>query len=255
MAKRTSNAVLEARQHANLIRKEEAQRLRRRRVWIQLVIIGTSVIVVAAIVIGIFFATRSTPVAIPTGSAEVTVGGVAGVPLEIGGDSVRVGSVGAHVTVALYEDFSCPHCQDFEATAGPVIEELIASGDVVLEFHPLRVVTNYGNRAGSASACVAEGTPDQWMAVRSGLFAVHDATTDSWRGSDFRNYLAREITDESVLSCVEDGRYEKWIDENTDSAAAAGVNSTPTVFINGEEVQVTSGEQLRAAVEQVLNAP
>jgi protein-disulfide isomerase len=48
-------------------------------------------------------------------------------------------------------------------------------------------------------------------------------------------------------TCVQDGRYAGWSRSVTDAASRAGVTATPTVLVNGKEVE-RSAEALRAAV-------
>lgn len=250
MSKKANSATMAARQSINHTGKEDARRLRRRRALIQAAVIGGVLIVAAVIVIVSIVASRPAPVTTPVGTARVTVSNVSDVPFEIGDDRVRLGFADAPVTVAVYEDFSCSHCQDFEAEAGGAMEDLIASGDIVLEVHPMKIVTDFGIRAGGAAACVAVDAPEQWLEARSALFAVHDASTDGWRAQDFAAFLSEQgLADESVVTCIDAGRYDSWISANTTAAAEQGVRSTPTVMIDGEVVDVRTAAQLRAAVE------
>ncbi len=155
----------------------------------------------------------------------------------------------------LWVDYSCPHCQEYEDEVGDTFGDLIASGDVAIEFHPMRVVTDYGIRAGSAAACVAVGAPEQYLDVRADLFAVHDAETDGWSNEQLRDHLAASIDDQDVLDCIGEGRYAGWIGENTQAAIDAGVSATPTLWVDGalatvdgESVDRLTSAQLRALV-------
>lgn len=50
-------------------------------------------------------------------------------------------------------------------------------------------------------------------------------------------------------ACVESGRYEDWVRKQTDAGRQLGVNSTPTLFINGQRTPpVASFDELRAVV-------
>jgi protein-disulfide isomerase len=255
MAKRDSENVIAVRQKANEIRREKERAERRRRAVIQVGIIVGALLVVAAIVAVVIFASRgASTVNVPKASASITVDGTE-VPLEVRDHRVRIGPEDASVVVSLYEDFSCPHCQEYEAVVGDTLEELVTLGDVAVEFHPIRFVTNYGNRAGSAATCVAVGAPEKWLEVRSGLFSMHDTSTDGWSNDQYRELLANQgITDEDVLDCVGEGRYVTWIDQNTAAATEAGITGSPTLLINGEKSELLGGAQLRATVDELLAA-
>lgn len=168
---------------------------------------------------------------------------------------MRVGAVAAPVTLSPYEDFSCPHCQTYEGSIGDTLDDLVATGDVAVEYHPARIVTGFGNSAGSIVTCVTVGAPDSWHDVHRTLFALRDATTDGWSNAQLRDQFAGEgISDEAVLDCTADGRYESWIGQNTQTAAEAGVTSTPTLHINDERSETLAPAQLRDAVGKTLAA-
>ncbi|WP_405374114.1 MULTISPECIES: DsbA family protein [unclassified Microbacterium] len=253
MAKRNSAAARAAQAQARELHEREARRHRRRRALIQTSIVGAAGLAVAGIVVSVVLGAQAAgEVAQPKGTPGATVASLGDAPLTIGDASVRLGAADAPVTLSLYEDFSCPHCKEYESAVGPVLDELVAAGDVAVEYHPIQFVTNYGIRAGSAATCVAEGDPERWPDVHASLFAIHDSATDGWGNDQLRDHLAGlGVSDPGVLECVADGRYEKWIDANTDVARDAGVEGTPTLMINGEIVDTLGPEELRSTVDRL----
>ncbi|MDH6181104.1 protein-disulfide isomerase [Microbacteriaceae bacterium SG_E_30_P1] len=248
-----NDKLLEARQRANEVRKEHERKERRRRVLIQVSIIVGALVVVGGIAGAVIAANQAaTVVNVPEASTEVTVNGAGGVPFEVGGTSVTVGDPDAPIALSLWEDFSCPHCQDYEALIGDTFNDLISKGEISLEVHSIRFVSNYGANAGSAATCVAEHAPDKWLDVRAGLFEIHGAETDLWTDDDFATYLSDEqgITDDATLSCVRDGKYARWILSNTIAAQDAGVEGTPTLFVNGDKSELLMPEELTEIASQ-----
>lgn len=254
MAKNTkeSERMRIIREKANEQRRLEQKAASRRRILVQ----GSVIVAVLAVVVGGGFAVYASNQAndtltVPSASAEIPVGD-GQVPIEIGGTSIRVGADDAPVTVELVEDYSCPHCQEYEAEVGDTIEELVAEGAIAFEMTPVQIVTTYGVRAGSAAACVAVESPEHWFDVSGALFERHDATTDGWRASDLRDAVADlGVDDEATLDCIADGTYENWIESNTTAATERGITSTPTLLIDGEvEPSLLSADQLRARVTQ-----
>ncbi|QEE61050.1 hypothetical protein FVA74_05265 [Salinibacterium sp. dk2585] len=248
--------TLAIRQKANEARMREKKAEARRRALIQGGIILGVLVVVAAIVIAVVLGNRAArEVAIPENTATISVGETSDIPFQIAGTAVRVGSEEAPVTISLYEDFSCPHCKDYEAAVGQTLQELIAEGDVAVEYHPINVVSEYGIRAGSAAACVAAHEPESWTTAHASLFAVHDASTDAWNNEQFATFLnGQGIGGDELTECVESGRYANWIKQNTLEARDAGIASTPTLLINGERQEaLLSPEQLRAAVGEIVS--
>lgn len=249
------DAKLAIRQKANEARVREKKAEARRRALLQGGIIVGVLVVVGAIVFAVVSINRvAQNVTRPEASATVQVGENSAVDFEVAGTAIRVGSADAPVTIALYEDFSCPHCRDYEAAVDVTLQELIAGDRVAVEYHPINIVTGYGTRAGNASTCVAVHAPDRWLPVHSALFAVHEQSTDGWTNEQFATFLdGQGIGGGEITECIESGRYAKWIGQNTRDARDAGVASTPTLFINGERQDALPGpDGLRTAVEALL---
>jgi protein-disulfide isomerase len=254
MAKNTreSQRMREIREKANEQRRAELAGERRRRTLLQ-----TAIIVVVLAVVGgggfaIYTANKAADVlTVPDASSTVTVEGV-DVPFDIDGSRVRVGAADAPVTVGLVEDYSCPHCAEYESEIGSTIEDLVADGSIAFEMTPVQIVTNYGIRAGSAATCVAVGDPSSWFDVHRSLFERHDATTDGWRNTDLRDHIeSLGVDDAKTLSCIADGTYESWIRANTTAAGEAGITSTPTLLIDGKQTDRMTADQLRARVAEL----
>ncbi|MFE7853179.1 DsbA family protein [Streptomyces sp. NPDC057403] len=76
------------------------------------------------------------------------------------GDGIVVG--GGPVAVDAFIDFLCPFCKQFEATSGPILDELVAEGAITLVYHPMGFLddlstTRYSSRASAASGCASDG--------------------------------------------------------------------------------------------------
>src|SRR4051794_30930630 len=242
MAKRPDPAVEDRRRQARAAAQAAAARAKRRRTLTQLAIVGgVAVVVIAIIATAVVLGRRdqvpaagSTPVA----SGTTTVGGTS-VPFAIGGGDhtatgVRVGSDDAKVTMDLWVDYSCPHCQEFEATNNDTITSLVVSGKLAVVYHNIQIVTDYGTEAGSASACLAVNDPNAWPAFNAALYANHTAETDSWTATDFVTFAASNGGGSATQKCIADGTYRGWISANTAASTKAGVTGTPTMFLNGQ---------------------
>lgn len=232
-------------------REEAAKAAKRRKLFTQLGIVLGALVVIGIIVAIIIVATSNTPddasgdATPPVGtSSTVTVGGVP-VNLEITEKGVALGDPAADVVIDLYEDYSCPHCQDYAAAAGPAFLQVAAEGDALVNFNHINIVTQYGSRAGSMSMCVAEGQPELWTDVHSALFVNHGQSTDNWRTGSFQEFaVGLGVTDQDTLDCIFEGRYMNWIKLNTDVAMSSGVSGTPSLWINGEQPRDEAGNAI-----------
>lgn len=250
MASKDFDRVREIREKANEKRRLEQRAARRRTALIQVGVIVGVLIVIGAIVATIVFSNNNrVPQSVPSSQGTVSLLGANNIPLDVGKTAVTLGRSDAPVSIDLYEDFSCPHCADYEAQVGPVIYQLIASGDIVVNYHPIRFVTDYGLTAGSAATCVATHDAQSWPDLHTALFANHNQATDGWKASDFVNFAKTGgVTSTAALDCIKSQTYSDWIMSNTKTAQDKGVNSTPSLFINGKSSELLDGNALKAAV-------
>src|SRR5690606_10029494 len=167
------------------------------------------------------------------------------------GEGIGVGDPDAPVVVEIYEDFSCPHCADFEADARDIIKDEIKSGRARFVYYPV-TLPNFGQptvEAANAYAC----------AVREGKgVQFHDALyADAGMPWDEDLLLDLGVTvgleSERFESCVRDLEFEDWVHSIDSDEADRQISKTPTIFVNSEEFGLDgdmSGAGLRIAIEQ-----
>ena len=251
------------RRQARAAQQAALARAKRRRTLTQVGIVGGVAVVVVAIIATAVLLGRggSTPAAgggagAPAATGTTSVGG-ASVPLTIGGDvpnGVRVGKADAKVSMDLWVDYSCPHCQEFEAANNGVINDLVAAGKLAVTYHNIEIVTDYGTEAGSAAACVAVNDPGAWPAFNAALYANHSATTDGWSASDFASFAASNGAGDATQKCITEEPYKGWIADNTAASVKADVSGTPTMFIDGQKTDTLSGQALTDRVNSLASA-
>jgi protein-disulfide isomerase len=263
MAKRPDPGAENRRREARAAQQAALARAKRRRTLTQLAIVGgVAVVVVAIIATAVVLGTRgkNSPAAVggPVATGTTTVDG-SSVPFAIGGsggtaNGVRVGADTAKVQMDLWVDYSCPHCQEFEATNNDTLTSLVASGKLAVTYHNIEIVTDYGTQAGSASACLAVHDPNAWPGFNAALYTNHSAETDSWTSTDFTRFAGANGGGDATQKCIADGTYKGWITANTAASAKAGVKGTPTMFINGKQTDTLSGQELTDRVNSLASA-
>jgi protein-disulfide isomerase len=250
------------RRQARAAQQAALARAKRRRTLTQVGIVGGVAVVVIAIIATAVLLGRggSTPAAgggAPSATGTTSVGGTS-VPLAIGGsgapNGVRVGNADAKVSMDLWVDYSCPHCQEFEAANNGVINDLVASGKLAVTYHNIEIVTDYGTEAGSAAACVAVNDPGAWPAFNAALYANHSASTDGWSASDFASFADSNGAGDATQKCITDETYKGWIADNTAASVKADVSGTPTMFIDGQKTDTLSGQALTDRVNSLASA-
>lgn len=157
--------------------------------------------------------------------------------------------------VDIYEDFQCPVCQQFEGLNGQYINSLITEKKAAVRFNILSFLGDESVRAANAAACSNE--EDKFLDFHLGLYANQPGAENSGEWSSDRLIEIGEavgITSESFKSCVKDMKYEGWVAKVAEAGQKSGVNSTPTVFVNGKEIdrntEYFNANKFKAAVER-----
>jgi protein-disulfide isomerase len=170
------------------------------------------------------------------------------------GDGLVVGA--GPVTVDIYLDFMCPHCQRFEQDAGVTLKQLVADSKIKAVYHPVAFLdqassTRYSTRSSAAAACAADSDVNKLLAYIEALYAQQPPENSAGLSNDKLVEIGASVglTDSKFATCVRDGTYQGWAAHVTDVAVDNGVHGTPTVRVNGKDVDATASA-LNAAVAQ-----
>jgi protein-disulfide isomerase len=221
--------------------KEEALRQKRQR-QITWAVVG--VVAVAALVVFVLAAL--------SGGGEVTAqSDELGTPVPPLRDDIETGlteegypyrgAADAPVTVVEFSDYNCPHCRRFNVEAAPLIDdELVASGQVKYVIHPF-TLWDESQPVAEAAACARD--QDRFWEFH------HRVYDDQGRFSRSRppsRELLREWAEATGLdfdefeACIDEGRHREEVIAGTrDAKTRLGVNSTPTVLVNGVRTNPT----------------
>jgi protein-disulfide isomerase len=161
-------------------------------------------------------------------------------------DDPALGAATAPVTIVEFTDFQCPAC----AAMQPVIEEVLKSyGNrvrLVVRDFPLLQHTNARKAAEAANAANAQGKFFEYAAL---LFKRQNALDVP----SLKKYASELGLDRVRFdAALDSGRFAAEIKHDIDDGQIYGVESTPTIFVNGITLRELSGEALRAAIERIL---
>ncbi len=204
------------------------------------------VVLVAAIMIIPTFISKNKPIsqAIPS-----TVSTEDGYAITFNGDLKGL------PVVQIYEDFQCPICQQFEGLNGKYITSLVTEKKAVVKYHVLSFIGQESVRAANASACAND--EGKFVDFHNALYANQPASENSGEWTNDRLIAIAGVVgikSDSFKSCVKDMKYEGWVGKVAEAGSKAGVNSTPTVFVNGKEIdrnsEYFSADKFKAAVER-----
>jgi protein-disulfide isomerase len=217
----------------------EAREKRRRRTIGSLVIAGFLVVGLVLGGYGWWLSHRT-----PTPTASTNPERVAFAKVSVGQDQpIRVGSASARNTVAVYLDFNCSHCRDFETAFGPTLTRLQDSGSVAVEYWPMAFINPQSQLQSNAFRCAAEIDAGFGRDVHDALFA--NAGTQ-WDNAKLVR-LGRSLKPDAPTAydtCVQNGTHVQWaLDLTRVAFAGPAKNGTPTVYVNGIEFPLTQTPQ------------
>jgi protein-disulfide isomerase len=212
---------------------------RRRRSPLQLW--GPIVLLVLAVVGGIAFqAARShsqAPQAVPAHALGPNAGEL-------------LGRASAPVLVEEYGDFQCPICGQWERTVYPTVRRLVDQGRIRFEYHPIAFIGP--ESVAAANAAEAAGDEGKFWAYHDLLFADQAPENSGALTTDRLLELGRQVglTSQQFQRRVRDGSYDNWVRQVTDQSSQRGVVETPTVLVNGRQVDgALTAQGLLAAVD------
>ncbi|MEU1984351.1 thioredoxin domain-containing protein [Nocardia sp. NPDC019395] len=200
------------------------------------------VLLVVAAAIGVGLLTRTAMTKEIAGTAMAATGGSA--PANVLADgAVRIGEPDAKVTVRVVMDLQCPVCKAFEEANGAVLEGAVRDGTAAVEYSVISFLdrastTEYSSRAGNASFCVADSGVDNYQPWLSEMFARQPAEGgDGLPDSELIDIAeSAGYTEPAVAQCITDRHYDTYLGTKTDEVLDSGVNGTPTVYVNDEEI-------------------
>lgn len=163
-----------------------------------------------------------------------------------------LGDPDADVTVMAFEDYVCPHCASYVLEVLPrLISEYVEPGTVRYEHHDFPLpLSDDSWRAPSAARAVQEtvGPKAYWEFSRR-LYA-----NQSDLGPELYASLAEEVgaDPETVRTAAVEQRYETTVRADRQYGRDLGVDSTPTVFVDGSAVGGYGFDTIAQAIENAL---
>lgn len=142
-----------------------------------------------------------------------------------------LGNATAPVTLVEFSDFQCPFC----LRVAPTMKQIRATyGDkvrIVWKDFPLTQIHPQAFKAGEAGQCAAE---------QGKFWEFHDRVFENQQAmllDDLKRYAASVgVNAEQFNACLDTSKQAEVVRDGVAQGTRLGINSTPTVFINGRRV-------------------
>ncbi|MFC7493924.1 MULTISPECIES: DsbA family protein [unclassified Nocardioides] len=210
---------------AAALEEQQRQERRRRNTMVGAVVVGILVIVLAGWLLSRSLDTTEDVDAPAAGS-------------EFG---LTIGPDDAPNSIVIYEDFLCPYCGELERATSDDLTRLAGEGKVQVEYRPFNLLSSLGDysarSAGAFSIVLEKSGPEVAKEFHDLLFENQPSESGPFPDSSELADLAVEAgADEAdVRSAIENDEGSAWVERATSAALDdSGVQSTPTVLLNGE---------------------
>jgi protein-disulfide isomerase len=160
--------------------------------------------------------------------------------LEKGANGPTRGPAKAAVTLVEFGDLQCPHCKE----AQPIIAKLLAdepNAKFVFQQYPLPQ-HNWAFKGAAYADCIGRTNNDAVWKFIQGTFDEQSNITEA-NADEKLNAIADASGAKSadVAACAAKAETKKRIDESVALGTSVGVNSTPTLYINGRRISNMNG--------------
>ena len=155
----------------------------------------------------------------------------------VNSSDITMGSKSAKATLVEYADFQCPACAAYHPLVKQLTKEFDGKVLFVYRFYPLTSI--HKNAMKSAEAAFAAYNQGKFWEMHNVLFEHQNDWAESNSPEDtFTKYAQNIHLDMTKYTLDTQGdKTIQFINNESDGGTTAGINSTPTFFINGHQIQ------------------
>ena len=167
--------------------------------------------------------------------------------------------------VEVFLDYQCPVCKQFETQFGTTLDDMATKGEIQLIYRTMTFLDNKLRNDSSLKAGIAAACADNagaYSAYHNAIFAGQPEQEGQGYSTqqlrvDFASVAG--ITGDALSgfqSCYDTRATSSFVQGTNEGASKAGVNSTPTIMINGEKQNNNTLFQMTADAfrQQILSA-
>lgn len=165
-----------------------------------------------------------------------------------------LGNRDAKIVLVEYGDYQCPGCSTVAPEAKRIAEKY--HDNVLLIFRNFPLASIHPNARAAAAAAEAAGLQGKFWPMHSLLYENQNAwksASAADRGATFRKYAQQlGLNLEQYDKDFTDERVSKKIDFDTAIGRRHGISGTPTIYLNGELVELKDSGAVTTAVKEAL---
>lgn len=164
------------------------------------------------------------------------------------------GGENASVVIEEFSDFGCSHCADFAETLSSISNDYIKTGKIKVIYRNF-VLSPKTTPAAKGGECALQQGSDAFWAYHDAVFANQTQGDTIFSATGLKDIAQQVGLDTKTFnSCLDTNKTLGDIQKDSQDGDAHGINSTPTLYFNGEEFLGAMPEaQLRAKLNSMLN--
>lgn len=171
-----------------------------------------------------------------------------------------LGSPSAKATVVVFEDFKCPNCQRYDQTIFPQLKQnYLDTGKVRYVFVSFPLPLGQDSyTAAVAAECVYDQNPALFWPYKELVFRGQKAESTTWATPQYLTELGSYVDGvnvENLRRCLQADAPRQRVDADRQLGVAAGVNGTPSVFVNGVKTPDYAYDTVARAIDAALASP
>ncbi|MGV3487328.1 MAG: thioredoxin domain-containing protein [Tuberibacillus sp.] len=172
-----------------------------------------------------------------------------------------MGDAHAPVKIAEFGDYKCIYCRQFEMEIFPKLKkDFIDTGKVQFYFMNYTIIAKDSVLAADAGEAIFAMYPDRFWDFHQLLYENQGPETEEWATNDFLLNIAKKavpnLDENKFLSALQEGTYVNQIRTDANMGKAAGIEGTPTIFVNGNMLSSQDTfdyDSLKKAIQQAID--
>jgi protein-disulfide isomerase len=174
-------------------------------------------------------------------------------------DGPNVGPAGAPVVMQVYEDYQCPICARYSLDVEPsLVNKYAAAGQLRIEHNDIAILGSGG--ADDESVITAKGAycaneQDKYWSYAHWIYnnQLGENKGDFNKDRVTQIAVAAGVEEQAFSSCLDGEAALTHVSDTTAKAVGLGINSTPTMYIGGQQVVgLKSVAELSALIDAEL---
>ena len=167
------------------------------------------------------------------------------------------GSDSAQLNIVEFGDYQCPFCERFfQQTEPQILQDYVNTEKAKFYFLDFEFLGPDSQTLGQGAWCANE--QEMYYDYHDYIYSHQQEENTGWATADKVKVLASNITGLDTIefnSCLDSGKYQSRVQQNTELGQSLGVSGTPTVFIGNDQTGYISvvGAQPYDVLKQVID--